>query len=257
MIYYIDHFMQEWLLPPGCNLLLGLIGLLLWRSRPTVAKSLLMLSLISVWVLSLPLVAQQLTAHLQNQYAALSPNKLPTNQSNAAIVVLDAGTNPFTPEYGKPTVSEPTLTRLRYAAYLHKKTHIPILVSGNYPLNTTINEADQMAQALKDYFKTATKWKEDRGLNTAQEGLLTTEILKKFGIKKIYLVTHALHMPRSVYAFKYKGIEIIPAPTGYISVDNHLGKISNILPSMEAFRINYAALREYIGIAWYKIHYAI
>lgn len=255
MLFYIDHFMETWLLPPGCNLLLALIGFLLWRLRwPKIGKSLMIISLLSLWLLSTPLIAQQMINYLQYQYPNLSPQQLASDKS-AAIVILEASLNLETPEYGTPTVSDATLTRIRYAAFLHKKMQTPILVSGNDPAHLSINQADYMAKALKDYFGVPTQWKEPSGFNTAQEGILSAEMLKKSGVKKIYLVTHALHMPRAVYAFQHKGLEIIPAPTGYKSFESSLGRLSALLPSMEGLDYSSAALREYIGLCWYHLYY--
>lgn len=254
MIFYIDHFMQTWLLPPGCVIAVLVLAILITRFKPMLGKWLVIISLLSLWLTSTPIIAQHLIDKLQYQYPPLAPEKLKAD-NNAAIVVLEAGINMDTPEYGKPIVSEGTLTRIRYAAFLYQKTKIPVLVSGNDPTNPSINQADYMAESLKEFFNVPTKWKDDKGYNTAQEGIISSEILKKDGIKKIYLVTKAMHMPRSVNAFKNKGLEIIPAPTSYISIESNLGSISGLLPSADAMFVSATALREYIGILWYKIYY--
>ncbi len=254
MIYYIDHVIQI-LFPPGCNILIGLIGLLLWRNKPTLGKVLVVFSFVSLWLISTPLVAQYLVDKLQYRTPTLSLEKISDNKNTSAIVVLEAGLNTLTPEYGEPTVSDTTLTRIRYAAFLYHKTGIPILVSGNDPMQPTINQANYMAKALHNYFDVPTRWKEDRGVNTAQEGLLVTEMLKKDGVTTIYLVTHAMHMPRAMFAFKSKAFTIIPAPTGYYAISNTLGIFSLLLPSTEALRLSTSAFHEYIGIMWYLIHY--
>ncbi len=256
MLFYLDRAMEVCLLPPGCNLLLLLLGVLLLKFANPLGKFFIVLALVSFWIFSMPVVAQRLLDGLQNKYPALSPSTLKP-EKDAAIVILEASLNLSTPEYGEPTVSENTLTRIRYGAFLNKKTGIPIMVSGNDPTHPTINQADYMAAALKDYFDVSTQWKEDRGFNTAQEGIFATDILKQSGIKKIYLVTHALHMPRSVQSFQNKGFVIIPAPTGYKKIENNLGALSGFLPTTEALSFSAIALREYIGMAWYHLHYHI
>lgn len=252
MLFYIDRLIEIWLLPPGVNLLLMMIAFFLMRFWPKVGKTLLVLSFISLWLLSTPLVSQYLMDKLQYQYQALSPNKL-IGDKNSAIVVLEAGVNLSTPEYEKPAVSARTLSRLRYAAFLHQKTGIPILVSGNDPSHISINQADVMADALKAYFNVPTQWKEDGGYSTAREAILSIKMLKKEGITKIYLVTDAMHMPRSVYAFQNKGMEIIPAPTSFLSYDYPLGTISAYLPTINTLSASSIVIREHIGIAWYYI----
>lgn len=254
MVFYLNHFVEVWLLPPGSNLILVCIGLLLWRSSPKLAKSVVAFSVLTLWLFSTPLVTSYLINHLQYRYPTLAPTALLADK-DAAIVVLEASLNMTTPEYGQPTVSEGTLSRLRYAAFLHRKTGARILVSGNDPGNPTINQADYMAKALHDYFNVPTEWKEDKGYNTAQEGIHSTDILKQAGVKKLYLVTHASHMPRAVYAFKGRGIEVIAAPTAYKAFEHSLGKLSNFLPAMDALSVSQMALREYIGLLWYKLYY--
>lgn len=255
-MFYLKQFAEIWLLPPNNSFLLCLIGLLLWKYRwPVLGQTIVVTSVAFLWLMSTPFVAQQLLDRLQNKYQPLLPSQLKIDK-DAAIVVLEGGLNTQTPEYGNvATVSEGTLTRIRYAAFLHAKTKAPILVSGNDPTHLSMNQADFMADSLKTYFNTPTQWKEASGYNTAQEGILSAAILKKDGVKKIYLVTHALHMPRSVYAFQNKGLEIIPAPTGYRDIGRNLGKLSNYIPSVDALSASYAALHEYIGILWYSLYY--
>lgn len=256
MLFYIDHFIQLGLLPPGNVLLLGLLGIILWRVSPRVGKFFLGTAFLGLWLFSTPVIAQAILESLQSRYAPISVNELKSDISgHSAIVVLEAGLNYATPEYGKITVSQTTLARIRYAAFLYQKTHIPILVSGSDPSQPNINQADYMADSLKDYFGVPTRWKEASGFNTAQEAILSAEILKKAGVDKVYLVTSAFHMPRAVNAFSHRGLIIIPAPTGFIHFENNLGTLSNFLPSIDALAASNFALREYIGMVWYKIHY--
>lgn len=249
MLFYFNHIMQAFLLPPGCIIFLGLLGLLLYRVR--LGKVLTLSSFFILWLVSTPIVAQKLIDGLQNKYPPLLPNQLKMDK-NAAIVVLEAGLT-YAPEYEKPIVTEATLSRIRYAAFLYRKTEAPILVSGNDP-SSSINQADFMADALKEYFNVPTKWKEDRGYNTALEGIYSAEILKKAGIEKIYLVTSAYHMPRSMYSFKNRGFEVIPSPTGRWTIDS-FGTFSSFLPSLEAMEMSFTALHEYVGLVWYKTIY--
>ena len=255
MLFYLTQFVQTLLLPPCSNLLLVIIGFLVWRYKPLAGKIVVFIALLGLWLLSTPFFAQQLIDGLQYQYAALSPSKLKEDKT-ASIVVLEAGLNLQSPEYGMvPLVSEATLTRLRYSAFLYQKTQARILVSGNDPTHSSINQTDYMANALKEYFGVPTKWREDRGYNTALEGIFSAEILKKAGIKKIYLVTIAYHMPRSIRAFQNKELEVIPAPTAFMSTETPLKSVTALLPSTKALDVSVNALHEYLGLFWYQIYY--
>lgn len=253
MWFNVSQFIEIWLFPPGLNLFLILFGFFVWRFRPLFGKTLITIGILSLWVFSTPIISQLLIDRLQYQYPVLSADKI-TDDGISAIVVLAAGLMPYSPEYGNPDVSDPTFTRLRYAAYLNKKMNIPILVSGSYPKNTlTLNVTKYMAKSLKDTFNAATKWQEDRGSNTALEGVFAAQILKAANVSKIYLVTHAIHMPRSMYAFKDKGLQVIPAPTGFMVPDECQNKLFIFLPTISALRGSQIALHEYVGLLWYRL----
>ena len=54
--------------------------------------------------------------------------------------------------------------------------------------------------------------------NTAENALNSADIAQRLGWKKVYLVTSAFHMPRSVAVFnKLTDLEVIPYPTDYRS----------------------------------------
>src|SRR5436190_2097254 len=105
MLFYLKNFVDMWLFPPDSNLLLMLIGFLSWKYFPRLGKTLVIISLISLWLFSTPIIAQLLINRLQNQYPTLLISQITTG-TPTAIVVLEAGLNLQTPEYGnQPTVS--------------------------------------------------------------------------------------------------------------------------------------------------------
>lgn len=250
MLYFFNHFIQLWLLPPGFLIILLILTFLFLSSRPKAAKFLIMFIFMFFWAFSTPLVAQLMIKPLQTYYPALQISHI-KQYEQAAIVVLDAGLNLLTPEYGQPMVAKTTLPRLQYAAYLHQQTHIPIMVSGYDPIHSATEDAEVMADVLARFYGVAVRWKENKGANTAQEGLFCTRILAKEGIKSIYLVTEALHIPRAMQAFANSGMTIIAAPTAYRNVTSNLGAISHFLPDIESLHTSTDALHEYIGITWY------
>src|SRR3954471_7376702 len=112
------------ILPPPAPLLLALFFFILcmkakrpgWRAF---TGTLAALSLVSLLALSIPLVATALTAPL-NRYPVITQDSLKQAQ---AIVILGGGTHYNAAEYGRDTVSGITLQRVRYGAYLAKKTN--------------------------------------------------------------------------------------------------------------------------------------
>src|SRR5690348_8928251 len=107
--YSFSHLMQTWVLPPGLNLLIIMVGIGLeyywWR----LGKLIVVIGCISLWLLSAPIVAYNLIDLLQNQYPILQADQLKTNPSQEAIVILGGGES-IEAEYGnKHTVSDFTL----------------------------------------------------------------------------------------------------------------------------------------------------
>ena len=87
LLKYAKTVLRNLILPPTGPLLLAIIGLLLLRRRPRLARGLLALGLGSLWLLSLPFVADALT-RLTEHYPPLDLAQ-PTQAQ--AIVILGGG----------------------------------------------------------------------------------------------------------------------------------------------------------------------
>ena len=154
---------ESLLLPPGLNLLLGLIAWGLWKSWPKTAKSLLTFSAVSLYLMSTPLMSAWLEAMLpqakpltMQQIEALKNDDIPT-----AIVLVSAGRRKGAEEYGlTETVNAETLEILRYGAFLQRKTGFPIMVVGGTPNGESTPEAVLMNQVLTEEFGAEVRWME-------------------------------------------------------------------------------------------------
>ena len=71
------------------------------------------------------------------------------------------------------------------------------------------------------------------------------------GISRIYLVTHAWHMPRAQAAFEYAGFAVIPAPTGYAVKRNRPPE--DFVPSADGFVLSAHFCHEVLGAIWYRL----
>lgn len=251
--YVVSQMLQLCLFPPGINILLGLIGLFLWKKYKKFSRQLIGFSFVLLWFMSMPCVAQVMIDYLQNQYAPLNINKLDrANAKQAAIVVLGGGVVKNC-EYDHPYCgSSSTIDRALYGAYLYKKWHLPILVSGgnSYSVPTTVSEV--MRDFMQSTLDVPVSF-EDRDANTTkEEGVIVSDMLAKHKITTIYLVTDAWHMPRSVYAFRHSNLKVIPAPTQFISF-SLVPFPSTLFPSATALKTTVVALHEYVGLAYYKL----
>ena len=148
-----------------------------------------------------------------------------------------------------------SLQRLRYAAWLQRRTHLPIIVSGGSVERDTRSEADLMRQVLEQEFDVSVEAQEDQSKTTYYNAFFTSGILEGKGYKRIFLVTHAWHMPRAVEAFQHFGIEVIPAPTAFAGYDNRGFTLEDILPQARALRDSFLALHELLGRWWYRLRY--
>ena len=234
------------LLPPLNLLLLMTAGLLLLKRQPRLAKGLLSLGLAGLYALSTPLVAGFLMGLLQTE-PPVSPSALKQAQ---AIVVLGSGRYQDAPEYGSDTASSLGLERLRYAAYLHRKTGLPVLATGGSP-EGGIAESAFMKDILEKELSTPVRWTESASNNTRENATLSQRILAVDGVKKILLVTHNWHMPRARLAFEQAGLQVIPAATRFSPPADW--KPLDFIPDAGALRSSAYAMHEFIGIVWYRL----
>ena len=240
------------LLPPLVWVILLAIGLLLQRRRPRLAMSITLFSIISLYSLSTPLVGGLLQKSLEIA-PPLSPDALAQAD---AIVVLGGGRRRNSAEYGGDTLNSTSLERLRYAAYLHRSSGLPILVTGGKPDGGSLAEGRIMQQALQEEYGITARWIEENSLTTWDNAHLSAPILKHAGIQRIALITHAWHLRRAVPLFESQGLSVIPAGTQFSSIE--LDSILDLLPTAAGLRNSTYALHEWLGILWYKLrtHFA-
>jgi uncharacterized SAM-binding protein YcdF (DUF218 family) len=249
--WLITNAVAVWLLPPGCLLLMAGAGALCLRKRPRTGKSLITLSLLLLWALSTPWVAHLLLGMMETPFR--NPLDVPPAQ---AIVVLGGGKYRKAPEYENADVSGgATLVRLRYAALLHRLTGKPILVSGGSPDGSSVPEAQTMKSALENEFKTTVAWTENVSSNTLENASASFRILQPLGVTRVYLVTHAWHMPRAQRVFMKVGFSVVPAPTAF-SVRRDF-TLFDFLPNADALHQSRLVFHEVIGLAWYQLKSAL
>lgn len=253
---FLSHIMQTLLLPPGISIALLILGLIAITRFYTTGKILIILSFALLILFSLPITANILNGLLEPD-DILSLKEL--KQTNAkAIVVLGAGRYKNALEYEKLTdsISSSALTRLSYGVYLHKKSAIPLLLSGGSPRGRLLSEASIMQTALKNMFGLKAKWLDGNSSNTWNNAKFSAQILAKHKIKNIILVTHADHIPRARMAFEHFGLTVTIAPLGFKAKNKDNGyTLLDFLPSARAMNNSSAAMHEFIGYLWYIVRY--
>ncbi len=243
------YFLKLLLLPPACLLLSALWGC--YRHTTRTGLTLGLISLLLLWLLSLPITARWL-AHYWEQYPSLSPAQITTFQPQA-IVVLGGGASRNAAEYQSDyTPNERSLARLRYAAKLVRDTGLPLLISGGKVFaDSEISEASIMAKMMREEFQQPVTWQEQHSHNTAENALFSADLLATQGIQRILLVTQAYHMPRAFHEFRKTGLKVLAAPTDFISNASET-TLFGWLPSTKAWHYNFLLAHEMLGMIWYR-----
>jgi len=248
---------RDLMLPPGNLFLLILAGLLLWRRWPRTGRAVAAIGVLALAFLSTTAGARLFVVPLERQTTALLA---PEKAGAQAIVILAAGQLENAPEYGARAIPDYiALARLRYGAHLHRKTGLPVLVSGGNgdvdvdldPAKREYAKADAMAVALVEDFGVPVRWIEPRSRDTLENANYSAAMLRADGVRRVLLVTDAMHMPRSRAVFERAGLEVVEAPTMFFS-DQPMSYRAWI-PNAEGMRRSWYAIYELIGIAWYRV----
>ncbi len=251
---------RDLILPPANLFLVIFAGLLLWRRWPRLGRVVAGTGLAALFLLSSTAGARFFVAPLE---AMTAPLAAPEAAGAEAIVVLASGRLRHAPEYGGLDIPDyVALGRVRYAAHLQRRTGLPILVSGGNgasgidpaPDDRAYSKAHAMAAALREDFGVPVKWIEPRSRDTGENAAYSAAMLRADGIKRILLVTDAMHMPRSCAAFERAGMDVVAAPTMFFGRQSQ--GIGAWVPSPEGVRRARYAMYELLGLAWYRLRSA-
>lgn len=247
LLFWLKKLVSVLLLPPLLPLLPIALGLLLLRRSRRLGLALAWGGLLLALLLVTPGPVNRLLTPLEPP-----PLELSAIGDAGAIVVLAAGKRQNAPEYGGETINRLSLERLRYGARLARDTGLPLLVTGGAPTGG-LAEADLMALSLQQDFGLAPRWVENASRDTRQNAELSAALLRKAGIQKVLLVTHAAHMRRAQEAFESAGLEVVAAPTAWLgqAVENAEDRLH--LPSASAAYAGWFALHEWLGLLAYRL----
>ena len=232
----LKTLLKQLILPPVGPLLLALIGIVLIKRRPGLARTFLIVGIGMLWLLSTPFISNAI-AGLAQHYP---PVDLRSAADAQAIVILGGGgQRAFAPEYAGPSADALLLERLNYGAFLAHKTGLPILITG------FLIEAQAMHDTLQRNYGIDARWVDNRAYDTFENARNSAQLLKADGVHRIILVTHASQMWRAVHEFTDAGIEVFPAPLG-MRVD-HDPVVARYMPNVSALERSCAAVNELFG----------
>ena len=241
------------LLPPGVLLILLLFGWLL--AGRLFGRILLLLTIALMYGLSTPVGVNWLATHLET-VPALTPTQLQTSRADAIWVLL-AGVRRHNPERGGAEwPSALSLERLDYALTLHRKTGLPIAVSGGSPTGEARPVADLAAQWLRQQAQVEPLIIDNDSRDTWENAQRSAELFSRYDIDRVLLVTHAFHMPRAMLSARAAGLNVVPAPFGFEHTPPALqqaGSYRDWLPQPGNFSRSYLILHEMAGLVWYGL----
>lgn len=247
----IRSLLKTLVMPPMGNIIGVVFALLLLRRWRLIQAFVIGFSLLSLALLSTPIVAYLLATQLE-RYPALDLRAIHV-EDYQAIVVLGSGRYRSAPEYGGEDTAKPMgLVRLRYGAYLHRKTGLPLLVTGGAWLEDSVPEAQFMTRVLEDEFLVKVKWQELNSRTTWENAKNSRQLTAAEGVRKILLVTHAWHMPRAVYSFEQAGFDVSAAPTMFKTATPAGSQMLDYAPNINSLQTSTYMLHEILGVLWYR-----
>ncbi len=259
MFVILSKFLPLFLYPLGLACLLLVLALLLTR-RPAWQRLFTGVALFALLAGSSRWVSNGLARSLEWRY--LPPAEMPE-----ADVIVVLGGSTLAAQYPRPIVEvNGAGDRVIYAAWLYKQGKAPhLLLSGGVIdwLSSGPSPAENMADLLgKMGVPQQAIWLESTSQNTYENAVNSRQILQAKGIRRIILVTSAMHMPRAVGLFEKQGLQVIPAPTDFTAtqaqaqpggVDYLLNQAFNLLPSAEDLALTSRVLKEYLGLFVYRL----
>ena len=236
------------LVPPANLVMVCLAGIILGIRRSRAGRVLVIVGVFGLFILAMPISGGLLFASLEKGLP-LTPS---SSDPPAAIVILtgdEAHSDGLALEV--LSVGPLSLERLRAAAILYRRVHLPILITGGslHPGEEPL--AAILARSLDEDFGVKTRWLETKSHNTWESAENTAALLHGEGIKSVDLVTHAWHLRRSLLAFSRFGIQATGAP---VRLDRPPEwRFSDFVPTTAGWLTSYYGLHEWIGLAYYAL----
>ncbi len=246
----LRYFLKTILLPPFTQILMLLFALKIRHSAPRISKAISLIAIFSLWLLGSPVVATYLARTLE-QNPPLTVSALGDIKADA-IVILSSSQNEFAPEFGESVSDDQQLVRVRYGAFLQRKTQIPVLLAGGSVRGDEKRSlAATMAFDLVSGYGGKVDWLENTSRTTAENAKNSYTILAAENKTTILLVTSARHMMRSKWSFEQVGFTVIPAPTDFLDHDQMT--INSFIPSASSLELSSQVMHEWLGYWVYSL----
>lgn len=254
-LYDLKPFWSVLLMPPAPFLLLSLIGAGQLRQRRLLGRVLLTLGAAGIWLSCTDGAGLWLERQLINPPPVLSRaelDDLAREQKAAgkiAVFVLGGGARPFVAEYDGPRLNAFSRDRLQFGVWLARRIGAPLGFSGGigtHAIQLQEPEARLAERSAAEDYGLKLRWVEADSRDTRGNAHETIALLKTAGITKLLLVSHDLHQPRALKAFRVESyaqthgeIEVVAASITWRQ--EAMTRWQDWVPSNEGFaRVRYA-----------------
>jgi uncharacterized SAM-binding protein YcdF (DUF218 family) len=253
---YLSKLLSLAIYPITWVFLLLIISLLLLAlKRIRTASITIGFSLISFWIIAMPVTGQWVMHALESQYEAKQAKDTATAD---IIVLLGGGMAGATPPIRPMPELLDSADRVWFAAQLYNEQKAPTIIASGGILTwrgVSQSEASAMRLLLEQLNVPSNAIiDEDQSLTTYENALHSRPLLQSLAAKRILLVTSAAHMPRAMAVFSKQFPEdiIIPAITDIrvIAVGEDL---LDWLPQASGIAQLNEAWHEWIGLFVYRL----
>lgn len=233
----------SWLLSPlRGGLILALMLYLLWRWLPRIVRGAGIVGLVAALLLTTPFGANTLVRWQESRAPKSDQCQAPLPNT---IVLLGGGVQTATDDAADYSVLSPSSLRRTFAAaaLARSQPQASVVVTGDSYAG--VPESVLMTRLLVELGIDAARIRtEPRSRTTWQNAQFTAE-LEPAVERRIWLVTSALHMPRSLDAFQQAGFSVCSWPTDWRYAQ--WNGIGYLLPASSALQKSEAALHEMVG----------
>lgn len=259
MFLFFSKLLPLFFYPLGVVCWLLVMALILWWRKSRFVPIPVLTALLVLLLSSNSWVANSLVQSLEWQQ--IPQGALPTAD---AIVVLGGATKSKFPPRPSVDLSEAG-DRVLYGAQLYRQGKAPLIIASGGRINWRGGgsaESADMAEIMRTLGVPDSAILQDpTSFNTYQNAVNVQQILKKQGIRRILLVTSAMHMPRSLAIFQRLGIDTVAAPTDFLVTRQELAEpnssieasLLNIVPDAFRLEMTTRALKEYLGTLIYRL----
>lgn len=246
MLPELKPYLTALAMPPASLLILMLFGTWLIRRRPKLARRIVVLSLVSLWILSTNAFSVWLHNQVIPDYSLVTARDLKV-KSVQAVLVLGGGVVTGLPG-GDQQLSKTSLERVRLGAQLARQSGLPLVFSGGSGWGAkekSVSEADVAQKVLADAFGLDLKLKESSSRDTQENAVNTWNLLSRDKITSIALVTSSTHMPRASAEFTKAGFVVTECSVGQPSVGSEA--VLSLIPSASSLEVSQSVLRELLA----------